>query len=73
MPARSAPASSRVVLFVLWVAIVSVCGPREVPALSVEQRTLKGWALRATSLRGIAPPSVKSSDIYWGAVPWVFR
>ena len=23
-------------------------------------------------LRGIAPPSVKSSDIYWGAVPWVF-
>ncbi|GGF63377.1 C4-dicarboxylate ABC transporter [Azorhizobium oxalatiphilum] len=23
-------------------------------------------------LRGIAPKSVKSSDIYWGAVPWVF-
>jgi TRAP-type mannitol/chloroaromatic compound transport system permease large subunit len=23
-------------------------------------------------LRGIAPASVKSSDIYWGAVPWVF-
>jgi tripartite ATP-independent transporter DctM subunit len=23
-------------------------------------------------LRGIAPPKVKSSDIYWGAVPWVF-
>jgi tripartite ATP-independent transporter DctM subunit len=23
-------------------------------------------------LRGIAPPSVKSSAIYWGAVPWVF-
>jgi tripartite ATP-independent transporter DctM subunit len=22
-------------------------------------------------LRGIAPPSIKSSDIYWGAVPWV--
>ncbi|MBK1658114.1 TRAP transporter large permease subunit [Paracraurococcus ruber] len=22
-------------------------------------------------LRGIAPPTVKSSDIYWGAVPWV--
>jgi len=22
-------------------------------------------------LRGIAPPAVKSSDIYWGAVPWV--
>ena len=22
-------------------------------------------------LRGIAPPSVKSSDIYWGAIPWL--
>jgi tripartite ATP-independent transporter DctM subunit len=22
-------------------------------------------------LRGVAPPSVKSSDIYWGAIPWV--
>jgi tripartite ATP-independent transporter DctM subunit len=22
-------------------------------------------------LRGIAPPAVKSSDIYWGAIPWV--
>jgi hypothetical protein len=22
-------------------------------------------------LRGIAPPSVKSKDIYWGAIPWV--
>jgi hypothetical protein len=23
-------------------------------------------------LRGIAPKEVKSSDIYWGAIPWVF-
>jgi tripartite ATP-independent transporter DctM subunit len=23
-------------------------------------------------LRGIAPPTIKSSQIYWGAVPWVF-
>ncbi|MDP1961076.1 MAG: TRAP transporter large permease subunit [Reyranella sp.] len=23
-------------------------------------------------LRGVAPPEVKSSDIYWGAIPWVF-
>ncbi len=22
-------------------------------------------------LRGIAPPSIKTSDIYWGAVPWL--
>ena len=23
-------------------------------------------------LRGVAPPEIKSIDIYWGAVPWVF-
>src|SRR5262249_55318188 len=23
-------------------------------------------------LRGIAPPSIRSADIYWGAIPWVF-
>ena len=23
-------------------------------------------------LRGIAPPEIKSTDIYWGAIPWVF-
>ncbi len=23
-------------------------------------------------MRGIAPPSIKTSDIYWGAIPWVF-
>jgi TRAP-type mannitol/chloroaromatic compound transport system permease large subunit len=23
-------------------------------------------------LRGIAPRSVKTSEIYWGAIPWVF-
>src|SRR5262249_9288965 len=23
-------------------------------------------------LRGIAPPSIRSADIYWGAVPWLF-
>jgi TRAP-type mannitol/chloroaromatic compound transport system permease large subunit len=22
-------------------------------------------------LRGIAPPTIKTSDIYWGAIPWV--
>jgi TRAP-type mannitol/chloroaromatic compound transport system permease large subunit len=22
-------------------------------------------------LRGIAPPNIKTSDIYWGAIPWV--
>jgi ABC-type transport system substrate-binding protein len=28
-----------------------------------------GFAL--SYLRGIAPPSIKSIDIYWGAIPWV--
>ena len=23
-------------------------------------------------LRGIAPPTIKTSEIYWGAIPWVF-
>src|SRR5262249_55623036 len=23
-------------------------------------------------LRGIAPPSIKTADIYWGAIPWLF-
>lgn len=23
-------------------------------------------------LRGIAPPEIRSTDIYWGAIPWVF-
>jgi TRAP-type mannitol/chloroaromatic compound transport system permease large subunit len=23
-------------------------------------------------MRGIAPASIKTSDIYWGAIPWVF-
>jgi TRAP-type mannitol/chloroaromatic compound transport system permease large subunit len=23
-------------------------------------------------LRGMAPPSVKTTEIYWGAIPWVF-
>jgi len=22
-------------------------------------------------LRGIAPPTIKTSEIYWGAIPWV--
>src|SRR6201992_1147998 len=41
------PSIIQVVLFVLWVAIVSFVWPKEVPALPLEARTLKGWALWA--------------------------
>jgi tripartite ATP-independent transporter DctM subunit len=49
------PSIIQVVLFVVWVAIVSVLWPKEVPALPIEARTLKGWALWAKCLRGIIP------------------
>ena len=49
------PSIIQVVLFVIWVAIVSVIWPKEVPALPIEARTLKGWALWAKCLRGIIP------------------
>jgi len=37
---------------------------------SMKERILE-TADRLFYLRGIAPPSVRSSDIYWGAIPWV--
>jgi tripartite ATP-independent transporter DctM subunit len=49
------PSIIQVALFVVWVAIVSVVWPKEVPALPLEARTLKGWALWAKCLRGIIP------------------
>src|SRR5215475_5097722 len=49
------PSIIQVALFVVWVAIVSVIWPKEVPALPIEERTLKGWALWAKCLRGIIP------------------
>jgi tripartite ATP-independent transporter DctM subunit len=49
------PSIIQVALFVIWVAIVSVLWPKEVPALPIEARTLKGWALWAKCLRGIVP------------------
>jgi tripartite ATP-independent transporter DctM subunit len=49
------PSIIQVALFVVWVAIVSVIWPKEVPALPIEARTLKGWALWAKCLRGIIP------------------
>lgn len=49
------PSIIQIVLFVAWVAIVSIFWPKEVPALPVDQRTLKGWALWRKCLRGIVP------------------
>jgi tripartite ATP-independent transporter DctM subunit len=49
------PSIIQVVLFVIWVAIVSVLWPKEVPALPLEARTLRGWALWAKCLKGIVP------------------
>ena len=42
-------------LFCIWVLIVSILWPKEVPALPPEARTLRGWALWAKCLRGIVP------------------
>src|SRR5438552_1458668 len=49
------PSIIQVALFCIWVAIVSVIWPKDVPALPLEARTLKGWALVRKSLRGIIP------------------
>jgi tripartite ATP-independent transporter DctM subunit len=49
------PSIIQVALFVVWVAIVSVIWPKEVPTLPIEERTLKGWALWAKCLRCIIP------------------
>ena len=49
------PSLIQIGLFCIWVAILSVIRPNEVPALPMEARTLKGWALFAKCMRGIIP------------------
>jgi TRAP-type mannitol/chloroaromatic compound transport system permease large subunit len=49
------PSIIQIALFCIWVAIVSIVWPKEVPALPPEARTLRGWALAAKCLRGIIP------------------
>jgi tripartite ATP-independent transporter DctM subunit len=44
-----------VALFCIWVLIVSLLWPKDVPALPPEARTLRGWRLLIKSLRGIVP------------------
>src|ERR1700687_2466084 len=49
------PSIIQVALFCIWVFVVSILWPKEVPALPIEARTLRGWALWAKCLRGIIP------------------
>jgi TRAP-type mannitol/chloroaromatic compound transport system permease large subunit len=49
------PSIIQVALFCIWVFIVSLVWPKDVPALPLEARTLHGWALWAKCLRGIIP------------------
>src|SRR6202140_400797 len=49
------PSIIQVALFCIWVAIVSVIWPKDVPALPLSARTLSGWPLVRKSMRGIIP------------------
>jgi tripartite ATP-independent transporter DctM subunit len=49
------PSLIQVALFCIWVAILGVIRPQDVPALPIEARTLHGWALLKKCLRGIIP------------------
>jgi tripartite ATP-independent transporter DctM subunit len=49
------PSLIQVGLFCLWVAILSIIRPKDVPALPLEARTLHGWALWKKCLRGMVP------------------
>lgn len=49
------PSIVQVVLFCLWVALLSILRPNQMPALPPEARTLKGWALAWKCVRGIVP------------------
>jgi tripartite ATP-independent transporter DctM subunit len=49
------PSIIQVALFCLWVFVLSIFRPKEVPALPLEARTLHGWDLWKKCLRGIVP------------------
>jgi tripartite ATP-independent transporter DctM subunit len=49
------PSLLQVALFALWVAILSVLRPQDVPALPPEARTLRGWALAWKCIKGMIP------------------
>jgi tripartite ATP-independent transporter DctM subunit len=49
------PSIIQVALFCIWVFIVSIFWPKDLPALPKEARTLQGWALWKRCLWGIVP------------------
>jgi tripartite ATP-independent transporter DctM subunit len=52
------PSILQVALFAVWVAILSVIRPQDVPALPPEARTLHGWALAWKCTKGMIPSLV---------------
>src|ERR1700687_3261768 len=49
------PSIIQVALFCIWVFMVRIMWPKDVPALPLEARTLSGWPLLRKSMRGIIP------------------
>jgi tripartite ATP-independent transporter DctM subunit len=60
-----APAAERLHIDLIWFGVL-ICANIQTSFMHPPF----GFAL--FYLRGIAPPSIKTSDIYWGAIPWVF-
>jgi tripartite ATP-independent transporter DctM subunit len=60
-----APAAERLGIDLIWFGVL-ICANIQTSFMHPPF----GFAL--FYLRGIAPPSIKTSDIYWGAIPWVF-
>ena len=45
----------QVLLFMAWVLVLSIVRPEFIPALPLEARTLRGWALAKRCIRGMVP------------------
>ena len=49
------PSVVQVLLFMVWVLLLSVLRPQDMPPLPPEARTLRGWALARRCIRGMVP------------------
>ena len=49
------PSLIQLALFCIWVFVLGIFRPQDVPALPLEARTLRGWALFFKCMRGIVP------------------